>query len=857
MPTDASRPAAGASANRPVDRPAGPPAGPLATPPTGTPAPAPHARHRLWRGLLIGGLGTAMAAIGLGVAVLAWYGPQLPSLAPVTTYQPRQPLQVFTADGVEIAQFGSERRQFVAIDQIPLLMQQAVLAVEDARFYQHRGIDLKGLARAVGAQLTGGLRQGASTITQQVARTFFLSQRFTPERKIKEALLALEIERQLSKPQILELYMNQIYLGTRSYGFAAAADAYFGKPLAALSLAEAAMLAGLPQNPSFANPLVNLERATQRQRIVLARMVTTGAITPQQQAAARAEVLTLRSPGSQVLHAEHVAEMARRLVVERFGTDAYSQGLRVTTTLRAADQQAAWSAVRKGVLAYDARQAWRGPEGFEALPAGNSNDLEATAALALKDYRDDEDLRVAIVLQAGPKEVLAQLASGERVTVRGDGLRVAQPGLAARAPPDLVLRRGAVLRVAQLRGRGAAAAGAGAGGAATAATTTSPAINPAATPATWAVVQWPEVQAGLVALDPVNGQVRALVGGFDFTRQPFNHVTQAQRQPGSSFKPFLYSAALEQGVMPETLVDDAPLMGDDGQPGLNGWNPRTSDDKFDGEISVREGLVRSKNLVSIRLLQHIGLPAARQWLTRFGFELDRHPGNLTLALGSGSVTPLQMAQAYAVFANGGHRVTPVLIEKIVDAQGRVIFEAPPPAPLDENTRVLPARNVFIVNTLMRDVTARGTAARAQGALGRSDVYGKTGTTNDAVDAWFTGWAPGVAAVAWIGHDEPRSLGERESGGGLALPVWIDVMARALRGVPFEPLQRPAGVVSVGEDWRYAEFAEGGFVQRIEGAGSNPLAPQLPASAAANGPAAPAASAAASAPAPALAPAPAR
>ena len=770
-----------------------------------------------------------MAGIGLGVAVLAWYGPQLPSLAPVTTYQPRQPLQVFTADGVEIAQFGSERRQFVAIDQIPLLMQQAVLAVEDARFYQHRGIDLKGLARAVAAQLTGGLRQGASTITQQVARTFFLSQRFTPERKIKEALLALEIERQLSKPQILELYMNQIYLGARSYGFAAAADAYFGKPLAALSLAEAAMLAGLPQNPSFANPLVNLERATQRQRIVLARMVATGAITPQQQAAARAEVLTLRSPGSQVLHAEHVAEMARRLVVERFGTDAYSQGLRVTTTLRAADQQAAWSAVRKGVLAYDARQAWRGPEGFEALPAdhpGNdSNDLEATAALALKDYRDDEDLRVAIVLQAGPKEVLAQLASGERVTVRGDGLRVAQPGLAARAPPDLVLRRGAVLRVAQLRGRGAAAAGAGAGGAATAATTTSPAINPAATPATWAVVQWPEVQAGLVALDPVSGQVRALVGGFDFTRQPFNHVTQAQRQPGSSFKPFLYSAALELGVMPATLVNDAPYTSPDG------WQPQNSDGEFDGPITLRQALTRSKNLASIRVLQQVGLNDARAWAERFGFAPATLPANLALALGAGSTTPMQLAQAYGVLANGGWPVSPVVIQRITDAKGAVVFEASAAPALVEAQRVVPARNVFITNSLLNDVTRYGTAARAQGQLGRADLYGKTGTTNDAVDAWFAGFQAGptggLVAVVWLGHDAPQSLGSRESGGGLALPVWIDFMAQALKGVPVAPPPEPPdGVLRLDDDWVYSEWADGSFV-----AGLGLDEPGLPAEAA--------------------------
>ncbi|MBL8349874.1 MAG: PBP1A family penicillin-binding protein [Burkholderiaceae bacterium] len=750
---------------------------------------ADHHPHRpLLRKLLIGGLGALMAAVALLVALVAWYAPQLPSLEPVTTYQPRQPLQVFTADGVEIAQFGTERRRFVAIDEIPPLMQQAVLAVEDARFYEHSGIDLKGLARALLAQFTGGMRQGASTITQQVARTFFLSQRFTPERKIKEVLLALEIERRLSKPQILELYMNQIYLGQRSYGFAAAADTYFGKPLDLLTIAEAAMLAGLPQNPHYANPITNLERATQRQRIVLARMVATGAITPEQQDGARAERLKLRTPSQQALHAEHVAEMARRLVVERFGTEAYSQGLRVQTSLRSADQQAAWAAVRRGVLAYDARQPWRGPEGNEALPDARSPDLEAAAAQALKDYRDDEDLRVAIVLQASPREILAQLASGERVTLRGDALRVAQPGLAPRASAALAVRRGAVLRLMQTPGRDGQADA-------------------------WSVVQWPEVQAALVSLDAASGRVRALVGGFDFARQPFNHVTQARRQPGSAFKPFLYSAALEHGVMPATLVNDVPYTSADG------WQPQNSDGSFDGPITLRQALARSKNLVSIRVLQQVGVADARAWAERFGFTPDSQPANLTLALGAGSTSPLQLARAYAVLANGGWAVAPVVIERISDAKGSVLFEAPAARPADEAGRAVPARNVFVTDSLLNDVTRIGTAARAQAQLGRGDLYGKTGTTNEAVDAWFAGFQAGagrgLVAVVWIGHDEPQSLGSRESGGGLALPVWIDYMARALDGVPVAPPpEPPEGVVRRDDDWVYAEWADGGMVSGI-------------------------------------------
>ncbi len=751
-------------------------------------------RRHLLRGLLIAVLGICMLAVALVVAAVAWYGPQLPSLEPVTTYQPRQPLQVFTADGVEIAQFGAERRQFVAIDKIPLLMQQAVLAVEDARFYAHSGIDLKGLVRAVLAQLTGGLRQGASTITQQVARTFFLSQRFTPARKIKEALLALEMERQLSKPQILELYMNQIYLGARSYGFAAAAEAYYGKPLADLSLAETAMLAGLPQNPYYANPLSNLERATQRQRIVLARMRATGVISAEQQAEARAEVLQLRVAARAPLHAEFVAEMARRVVVERFGTEAYAQGLRVTTSLRAVDQQAAWVALRRGVLAYDARQPWRGPEGQETLPAADGAELESAAALALKDYRDDEALRVAVVLRASPIELVAQLANGDRVTVRGDGLRLGQAALAPRAPDALAIRAGSVLRLMQQPQRGSG------GGA-----------------PVWQLVQWPEVQAAIVSLDPADGRVRALVGGFDFSQQPFNHVTQARRQPGSAYKPFLYSAALESGVMPATLVNDAPFTASDG------WTPQNSDGSFDGPMTLREALARSKNLVSIRVLQHVGVAAARAWGQRFGFAEADLPANLTLALGAGSTTPMQLAEAYGVLANGGWPVAPVVIERINDAQGRLLFEAPPPLTRDESTRVVPERNVFVTNSMLNGVTRFGTAARAQQQLGRADIYGKTGTTNEAVDAWFAGFQASagraLVAVVWLGHDEPSSLGSRESGGGLALPIWIDYMAQVLKGVPeLAPPDSPqpqAGLVWRDGDWVYAELADGGAVVSID------------------------------------------
>lgn len=764
-------------------------------------------RRRAWRfafGLALGlGLG-AVGAVALGVALVL---PQLPPLDRVTDYQPRQPLQVLTTDGVEIAQFGAERRHYVPIEQIPKLMQDAVLAVEDARFRDHAGIDPIGVARALVAAVTpGGLPQGASTITQQVARTFFLNSRRTPERKFKEALLALQIERQLSKDQILGLYMNQIYLGQRAYGFAAAAKTYFGKPLDQLSAAEAAMLAGLPQNPAYANPVVNFERAKARQLIVLLRMRDTGVITPEQWAAARVEPLKIRSPLAAGLHAEHVAELARRWVVERFGEAVYAQGIRVTTSLRASDQAAAWNALRRGILDHERRQPWRGPEDHEDLPPDSAPaaDIERAAALALKEHRDDEMLRSAVVLAATPREMLVQLATGEQLRLAGEGLRWAQPALAPKAGRQIAIRRGSVIRVMRQDKLGPQGE------------------------VLWQVAQWPDTQGALVALDPRTGRVRAWVGGFDFGEQNFDHVLSAWRQPGSSFKPFLYSAALEQGVMPATVVNDAELVLP-GAYGPDSWAPKNSDGRFDGPLRLREALARSKNTVSVRLLQQIGLPAARDWIERFGFDPDRQPNNLTLALGAGATTPLQLAQAYAVFGNGGHHVTPVLIERITDARGQLLFEAPAAEPPAEATRVISARNAFVIGSLLNEVARTGTAAKAQQQLARGDLYGKTGTTNDAVDAWFAGFHPSQVAVVWLGYDTPRSLGDHESGGGLALPVWIAYMRQALLGLPQQPPPvAPDGVQRSGGDWVYDEWVEGGFVRQI-GLDAPADAPALPAS----------------------------
>lgn len=738
------------------------------------------ALHRALRALVPLCLSVAAAGAAFETAHAALI--DLPSIDRIVQYQPRQPLQVYTADGVEIAQFGAERRIYMPLSRIPRRMQDALLAVEDTRFREHGGIDPKGMARAALALITGGRKQGASTITQQLVRTMLLTRELSFERKTKEILLALEVEKALSKDRILEIYMNEIFLGQRAYGFEAAAQTYFGKSLEQLSIAEMAMLAGLPQNPYYANPVANAERATQRQRVVLQRMREVGVISDAQLAAALGERLVIRPPGRRSLEAAHVAEMARRVVVERFGEGAYTSGIRVTTSLRAADQRAAAAALQRGVLAQDRRGPWRGPEAQEELPNLQGAALERAASAALKDHRDDDLLRVAIVLSASPQEVRAQLADGDTVRISGEDLQWARAGLRAQARDAQRIRRGSVIRVVKTGQR-------------------------------WAIGQWPEAEAALVAMDTRTGRIRALVGGFDFSRQPFNHVTQGWRQPGSTIKPLLYSAALEARVMPATMVEDRPFTA------ANGWSPGNSGAaSAEGRLSLRQALTQSNNLVSVRVLQHTGTQRARDWLGRFGLDVVRQPENLTLALGTGQVTPMQMVRAYATLANGGWSVEPVIIEKITDAQGNTLFEAPAAAPLGDDNRAIPERNAYVMNSLLADVTRSGTAARVQAALQRPDLYGKTGTTNDVVDAWFAGYQPELAAVVWMGYDQPRSLGDHGSGARLALPIWVDYMTAALRDVPVAtPTDTPAGLTRGDGDWLYSEWADGGSVARIDDA----------------------------------------
>ncbi|GAP34799.1 multimodular transpeptidase-transglycosylase [Piscinibacter sakaiensis] len=727
--------------------------------------------------------------VGLALTVLLMVGialtvayPNLPDLGGLTDYRPKLPMRIYSADGQLIGEFGEERRSFVPIDEIPKVMQDAVLAIEDARFYQHGGVDYFGVLRAGLANFMEARSQGASTITMQLARNFYLSTEKTFTRKIYEILLALKIESQLGKRQILEIYMNQIYLGQRAYGFASASEIYFGKPLKDLTVAEAAMLAGLPKAPSAYNPISNPRRATVRQQYIIERMLDNGFITQAQHDQARAEKLRYRTPASVALHAEYAAEAARQLIYAHYGDEAYTRGLNVTLTLNGQEQNLAYRALRKGILDYERRQVYRGPEDYIDLPA-NPQDLDARVAEALVDHPDNDELKSAVVLEASPKRVVVAMQSGESVAITGDGLRPVASGLAEKANPKVQIRRGAVVRVVR---------------------------NPKGD---WTITQLPEVEGAFVSLDPRTGAVRTLVGGFDYSKAKFNHVTQAWRQPGSSFKPFIYSAALEKGFTPATVVNDAPLFFDAGATGSQPWEPKNYDGQFDGPMSLRRGLAKSKNMISIRVLQSIGAGYAQKWITRFGFEAERHPAYLTMALGAGSVTPMQMATAYAVFANGGYRINPFLIQKVTDSRGRLINETRPPA-LEDSRRVIDARNAFVMTSLLQEVTRSGTAARAQALLKRSDIYGKTGTTNDSLDAWFAGWQQEVVAVVWMGYDNPRKLGDRETGGGLSLPIWIDYMAQTLKNVPVREAVAPPGVTNVGGEWMYEEYAHNGGVSSL-------------------------------------------
>jgi penicillin-binding protein 1A len=705
-----------------------------------------------------------LPAILLGLAVLLAY-PALPSLEALTDYRPKIPLRIYSAEGTLLSEFGEERRALVKITEVPEVMKHAILAAEDDRFYEHGGVDYMGVLRAAISNFTSGAaKQGASTITMQVARNFFLTKEKTLTRKFHEVLLTFKIEHSLSKDEILQLYINQIYLGQRAYGFAAAAQVYFGKPLSQVTIAEAAMLAGLPKAPSSYNPVVNPKRAKLRQMYVLRRMRELNYINDDQVRLAQQQPLvTMRSNQEFAVKADYLAEMVRQLVFEKYQEDTYTQGFKVYTTIRQQDQIAAYQAVRTGVLDYDHRQGYRGPEDFVDLQGDVSN-VELLDD-ALQDIDDNEDLIPAVVLAASPKLIRAYCKGGEIAEVSGEALLFAQASLTKKAPLNQRINIGSIIRLRKDQ------------------------------KGVWQISQLPQVEAAFVSGDPRNGAIYSLVGGFDFNHNQFNHITQAWRQPGSSFKPFVYSAALEKGFTPATVINDAPLIFDAEQTGNEPWEPKNYDGKFEGPMRMRQALIKSKNLVSIRILQSITPQYAKDYITKFGFDPTKYPAYLTMALGAGSVTPLQMLTGYSVFANGGFLVTPYFIQRIEDARGTVLSQATPEMAGNGAKQVIDVRNAFTMVNMMQDVVKHGTAIRAM-QLGRQDLAGKTGTTNDTIDAWFCGFHPTVVGIAWMGYDQPRSLGDKETGGGAALPIWMSYMEKVLKDVPQATYPLPDNMVAV-------------------------------------------------------------
>jgi len=721
-------------------------------------------RWLLYVGSVLLGLGVVGAL--LGAFVLALLYPTLPSLENLTDYRPKIPLRIVSAEGDLLGEFGEERRAVVSIGDVPEVMKKAILAAEDERFYSHGGVDYLSVLRAAASNLASGTQQGAGTITMQVARNFFLTREKTITRKLREVLLAWKIEANLSKDEILQLYVNQIFLGQRAYGFGAAAQIYFGKPLKDVSAAEAAMLAGLPKAPSAFNPVSNPKRAKTRQLYVLRRMHDLKYISDDQFREAQIAPLAVRQGLREVtpIRAEFIAEMARQVVFDAYGDEAYTKGLTVHTTIRRPDQEAAYAAVRRGVLEYDRRHGYRGPEAYASLPE-EANEREAVLERLFQEAAETDGLVPAVVTDVGPSTVNAVLADGEAAEITGDGLRFAARSLGEKAAAATRIRPGALIRLAHdAKGR-------------------------------WEITQIPQVESAFVSMRPDDGAILSLVGGFDFDRNKFNHVTQAQRQPGSAFKPFIYSAALEKGFTPATVVNDAPFFVPADKAGGEDWEPKNYDGKFEGPMRVRAALAKSKNLVTVRVLQAIGPQYAQDYIGRFGFDPKLHPPYLTMGLGAGSVTPMQMVSAYAVFANGGYRVAPYLIARVVDAKGNVLSESSPVAAGENRDQAIDPRNAWIMTSLLRDVVRVGTAQRAL-SLNRPDLAGKTGTTNENVDAWFCGYNAAMVGVSWIGFDQPKTLGTDETGARAALPIWIAQMAKVLKGTPEAVLPMPNGIIAV-------------------------------------------------------------
>jgi penicillin-binding protein 1A len=764
---------------------------------------------RRWlRLFLLSGLILFILGVLALVGLYAMVSPHLPDVQELRTIAMQEPLSVYSRDGKLIALFGETRRYPVKIDAVPERVKQAVISIEDASFYEHQGLDIKGISRAVWLLLTTDKERvpGGSTITQQVAKNFYLSSEYSYSRKFKEMLLALKMERELSKDEILELYLNKIFFGNRAYGIAAAAEFYYGKKLDQLTLDEAAALAGTPKFPSSANPLSNVARSTQRRDYVLQRMRELGHISRAEEEAARAQPMhAARHEPELGLYAPYLAEMVRQAMVERYGEAAETAGYRVTTTVLSKDQLAADQAVREGLAEYSQRRGYKGPEGQIPVQAG---DTDASLVAKMQTFAPIHGMPVGVVLEASGSNATVLTRGGLRLTLDGESTKWTGRNAGS------LFKRGDVVRLLALPEN------------------------------KFRVSVLPDAEAALISVQPEDGAVRAVVGGLSFARSKFNRVTQAKRQPGSSFKPFLYSAAFERGYTPASIVLDAPVVFRDRVGHV--WRPQNDNGTFAGPMRMREALVQSRNLVSVRLLDAIGVDFARQYIAQFGFKIDELPPNLSMSLGTASLTPLSIAKGYAVMANGGFRVDPYFIERVADRHGATIDVANPPracrycaqrmtqesragvivdgfdfspnapkaaAPADGEPAAAPVptqellpgqtlapraideRTSFLIKSLMRDVVKRGTATAAK-VLNREDIGGKTGSTNEHRDAWFSGFGGDVVTTVWVGKDDFKSLGYREYGGKAALPIWINFMRAALDGVPDVVEGPPPGVVTV-------------------------------------------------------------
>jgi penicillin-binding protein 1A len=733
--------------------------------------------------VILGLLASVSAAV-----VYYFLAPKLPDTQTLKQTQLQIPLRIFSSEGKLMAEFGEKRRIPVEYQDLPQSMIHAFLAAEDDRFYQHPGVDYQGIIRAVYSLITTGEKsQGGSTITMQVARNFFLSNEKTYLRKLNEIILSLEMEQVLTKDEILTLYLNKIYLGNRAYGVGAAANVYYGRPVSELTLAEMAMIAGLPKAPSKFNPIANPERALIRRNYVLRRMWEVGYISKQDFLDASQAPISATYHGREIeVYAPYVAEMVRTRLIDEFGEDAYTQGFNVYTTIRAEHQKAANNALQTALLEYDRRHGYRGPvaqidvKDDEAKPLSNDEKLA--------DFDNIGPLHPALVTNVSDDEATIYIKKlGEQILPL-KSMKWAQKKLSTNSrgavPKKVsdVMAVGDVIRVENMNEKG------------------------------WKLAQLPEAQGALISVAPFDGAVTALNGGFDYFNNKFNRVTQSRRQPGSGFKPFIYSAALEKGFTAASIINDAPVVFDD--PGLeNVWRPENYSGKFFGPTRLREGLIHSRNLVSIRLLRAIGPDYAVEYAKRFGFDDTMLHKNLSLALGSGNAAPWDMARGYSAMANGGFRVEPYIIQRVVDASGETVMQSSPATvcetclmeeeSVDGNgfkvaERVMTPQNNYIMNTLLRDVVKHGTGRKAM-TLGRNDLAGKTGTTNDQVDAWFNGFHPELVAISWVGFDKPHSLGRYETGGRAALPMWIDFMRVALKDLPEAELEMPVDMVTVKID----------------------------------------------------------